>query len=130
METMPSYGMQQFWNTLLSTTRIAHSTQLETPLQIEDMESLFSMAAPTEMYSHRGKICKGILYPVLQNPSAYTCHFYSLSYVLKIWKVLQKQKDDGCFMTKTRNNNSETSLYYMMRERDESTCGGRQDTGR
>lgn len=55
MGTMPLYGMQQCWNMWLSMMETALFTRLGTLWRTEDMELHCSMAAPTEMSSHKGK---------------------------------------------------------------------------
>lgn len=55
MGTMPLYGTQQCWNMWLSMMETALFTRLGTLLRTEDMELHCSMAAHTEMFSHRGK---------------------------------------------------------------------------
>lgn len=54
MGTMPLYGMQRYWSTWPSMTQTALFTQSGTLWQTEDMGSHCSMAAPTEMSSHKG----------------------------------------------------------------------------
>lgn len=55
MGTMPLCGTQQCWSTWPSTMRSAPSTRWGTRSRTEDTGSPCSMAAPTEMSSHKGK---------------------------------------------------------------------------
>lgn len=52
---MPLYGMQRYWSTWPSMMQTALFTRLGTLLRTEDMGSHCSTAAPTEMFSHKGK---------------------------------------------------------------------------
>lgn len=55
MGTMPLYGMQRYWNMWPSMMETALFTRSGTLLRTEDMELHCSMAAPIEMFSHKGK---------------------------------------------------------------------------